>query len=64
MGSKATDVRALLDRLFRVATDKGWASEALVYNQLAEEWPHLLERARTPNDASAEPATGDLFAQV
>jgi putative DNA methylase len=63
MGAKATDARALLDRLFRIATDKKWAAEALVYNQLAEEWPHLLQRART-TEAAARPATGDLFAEV
>jgi putative DNA methylase len=57
-----TDTRALLDRLFRIATDKGWAQEALVYNQLAEEWPHLLERARAPELRRAKQATADLFA--
>jgi putative DNA methylase len=45
MGPRAADARALLDRLFQIATDKGWAQEALVYNQLAEEWPHLIEQA-------------------
>jgi putative DNA methylase len=64
MGPRLTDARALLDRLFRIATDKGWASEALVYNQLAEEWPHLLERARAPEATHGKPATGDLFAQA
>jgi putative DNA methylase len=64
MGPLATDARALLDRLFRIATDKGWASEALVYNQLAEEWPHLLERARAPEEARAELLTGDIFTQA
>lgn len=28
-------------RLFEIATQKGWAAEALVYNALAQEWPHL-----------------------
>lgn len=63
MGARASDARALLDRLFRIATEKGWASEALVYNQLAEEWPHLLERALAPEATRVEPETGDLFAR-
>lgn len=60
MGARATDTRALLDRLFRIATEKGWASEALVYNQLAEEWPRLLDRA--PAVKPATPDALDLFA--
>ncbi|TPJ27152.1 DUF1156 domain-containing protein [Mesorhizobium sp. B2-8-3] len=62
MGPKATDARALLDRLFQVATDKGWAQEALVYNQLAEEWPHLLERSTNIFNEVRPAETGDLFA--
>jgi putative DNA methylase len=61
MGATAADARALLDRLFRIATDKSWAAEALVYNQLAEEWPHLLERA-AKQEQPAEATTSDLFA--
>ncbi|BCG98800.1 hypothetical protein MesoLj131b_08000 [Mesorhizobium sp. 131-2-5] len=61
MGPKAADARALLDRLFRIATDKGWASEALVYNQLAEEWPHLLDRSANISDDLGPATTGDLF---
>ncbi len=41
MGSKAADARSLAYRLFQIATDKGWAAEALVYNELAAEWPRL-----------------------
>jgi putative DNA methylase len=41
MGPKAADARALSYRLFQIATDKGWAAEALVYNELAAEWPRL-----------------------
>ncbi len=43
MGNRAEEARALAYRLFDIATQKGWAAEALVYNQLAEEWPRLLE---------------------
>ncbi|MGN6772553.1 MAG: DUF1156 domain-containing protein [Rhizobiaceae bacterium] len=63
MGPKATDARALLDRLFQIATNKGWAQEALVYSQLAEEWPHLLDRtANISDELRSESTTGDLFA--
>lgn len=41
MGTKAADARSLAYRLFQIATDKGWAAEALVYNELAAEWPRL-----------------------
>ena len=41
MGAKADDARALAYRLFEIATQKGWANEALVYNELAQEWAHL-----------------------
>lgn len=41
MGPKAADARSLAYRLFQIATDKGWAAEALVYNELATEWPRL-----------------------
>ncbi|MER9240678.1 DUF1156 domain-containing protein [Mesorhizobium sp. M0633] len=61
MGPKAADARALLDRLFRIATDRGWAAEALVYNQLAEEWPHLLDRSANISDELRTATTGDLF---
>lgn len=45
MGSKAEAARALAYRLFEIATKKGWAAEALVYNELAQEWPKLEELA-------------------
>jgi putative DNA methylase len=60
MGPRAPDARALVDRLFRVATEKGWSAEALVYNQLAEEWPHLLERAGDAQLGTVAPAQAEL----
>jgi putative DNA methylase len=45
MGQRAEDARALAYRLFEIATKKGWASEALIYNALAQEWPRLAEMA-------------------
>jgi putative DNA methylase len=62
MGPKARDSRLLAERLFLISTQKGWASEALVYNQLAQEWAHL-EDITTGVDASGrlgEPAQGSL----
>jgi len=47
MGAKAAAARTLAYRLFEIATQKGWNQEALVYNELAQEWPHLEELAST-----------------
>jgi putative DNA methylase len=41
MGDMARDLPMLAGRLFQIATDKGWAQEALVWNELATEWPRL-----------------------
>lgn len=46
MGPKAAEARALAYRLFEIATNKGWAAEALVYNELAQEWPRLEDLAQ------------------
>ena len=51
MGPKAEEARALAYRLFEIATNKGWAAEALVYNELAQEWTKLEDRAATLDDA-------------
>lgn len=45
MGPKGAEARTLAYRLFEIATNKGWASEALVYNELAQEWPKLEDLA-------------------
>jgi putative DNA methylase len=47
MGRKAEDARALAYRLFEIASQKGWSAEALVYNELAEEWRNLEDLAET-----------------
>jgi putative DNA methylase len=47
MGPKAADARALAYRLYEIASQKGWAAEALIYNELAREWPKLEELAAT-----------------
>jgi hypothetical protein len=46
-GPKAADARALAYRLYEIASQKGWAAEALIYNELAQEWPKLEELAST-----------------
>jgi putative DNA methylase len=56
MGPKAADARALAYRLFEIATQKGWAAEALVYNELAEEWPKLEDLAGGLGTANASAA--------
>jgi putative DNA methylase len=54
MGPLAEAARALAYRLFEIATQKGWAAEALVYNELAQEWPRLEDLA--PKVAARGPA--------
>jgi putative DNA methylase len=54
MGPKSEEARSLAYRLFEIATKKGWAAEALVYNELAQEWTKLEDRAATlDNDRRA-----------
>jgi putative DNA methylase len=53
MGSKAADARALAYRLYEIASQKGWAAEALIYNELAQEWPKLEDLASTVSTHSA-----------
>jgi putative DNA methylase len=61
MGPKAADARALAYRLYEIASQKGWAAEALVYNELAQEWPRLEElaqnRGRADRTVGAEQPT-------
>jgi putative DNA methylase len=45
MGPKSEEARALAYRLFEISTQKGWAAEALIYNELAQEWPKLEDLA-------------------
>ncbi|WP_205216010.1 hypothetical protein [Acidibrevibacterium fodinaquatile] len=57
MGPKAEDARALAYRLYEIASQKSWATEALVYNELAQEWAHL-------EDLAARTGVRDLFGEV
>lgn len=62
MGPKAEEARKLAYRLFEIATQKGWSAEALVYNELAQEWPKLEDlAARTAEARPATPAQASLF---
>jgi putative DNA methylase len=61
MGPKAADARALAYRLYEIASQKGWAAEALIYNELAPEWPKLEGLVST---ASARSATADAQASL
>ena len=58
MGSRAEDARALAYRLYEIASQKGWAAEALVYNELAQDWTNLEDQAARYQQASPMP---DLF---
>ena len=58
MGPKAEEARALAYRLFEIATAKGWAAEALVYNELAQEWTKLEDRAATLGEAGQPGGSG------
>jgi putative DNA methylase len=55
MGSRAEAARALAYRLYQIAHDKGWAAEALVYNELAQDWTQLEDRAARLADAGLSP---------
>ncbi len=61
MGPKAEEARALAYRLFEIATNKGWASEALVYNELAQEWTKLEDLAARSQGPPALPAQLELL---
>lgn len=62
MGPKAAEARALAYRLFEIATQKGWAAEALVYNELAQEWPKLEDLASSADvRVSENTAQAELF---
>ncbi len=62
MGPKAADARALAYRLFEIATQKGWAAEALIYNELAQEWPKLEDLASSEqSQATTATAQAELF---
>jgi len=62
MGPKAAEARALAYRLFEIATQKGWAAEALIYNELAQEWPKLEDLASSAqSQETTATAQAELF---
>lgn len=64
MGRMAADARTLAYRLFEIATKKGWAAEALVYNELAEEWPHLEDLVPSPAARGGAAVQRDMFGEL
>jgi putative DNA methylase len=64
MGRMAADARTLAYRLFEIATKKSWAAEALVYNELAEEWPHLEDLAPNAAARGGASAQADMFQEL
>jgi putative DNA methylase len=61
MGPKAEDARTLAYRLYEIASQKGWAAEALVYNELAQDWTQLADQAAR---YQLPPPMPDLFGVV
>jgi putative DNA methylase len=61
MGSMAEAARLLTYRLHEIASQKGWASEARVYNELAQDWTQLEDQAARYQQAPPMP---DLFGVV
>jgi putative DNA methylase len=64
MGRMAADARTLAYRLFEIATKKNWAAEALVYNELAEEWPHLEDLVPNISARVGGPAQSTMFKEL
>lgn len=56
MGPAGDQARKLAYRLFEIATQKGWSQEALIYNELAQEWPHLEEAGTRVSQSNIKPA--------
>lgn len=56
MGPSSDQARKLAYRLFEIATQKGWSQEALVYNELAREWPHLEDAGARVAPSTIKPA--------
>lgn len=59
---EAEDARALAYRLYNLADRKGWASEALLYNNLVTAWPQIAgqAKARRRYDEKTDQTTLDL----
>lgn len=60
MGPRGAEARALAYRLFQIATTKGMTAEALVYNELAQEWPKLEDLAGNLGTAVGAVRQGSL----
>ena len=60
MEHRSSEALLLCGRLFQIATEKGWSSEALVYNELASEWPRLEALAGELASNAPKPAQAAL----
>lgn len=60
MEHRSSEALLLCGRLFQIATDKGWSAEALVYNELASEWPRLEALAGELASNAPKPAQATL----
>ena len=58
LGGDGDRARQLAYLLYQKANDRGWASEAGVYNSLITAWPGLRAGAASVADAVAAAATG------
>lgn len=56
MGPAGDQARKLAYRLFEIATQKGWSQEALIYNELAQEWPRLEDASTRVAQSTTGPA--------
>ena len=61
MGPKAEEARKLAYRLYEIASQKGRAAEALVYNELAQDWANLENQAAQYRQPPPMP---NLFGEV
>lgn len=60
MEHRSSEALLLCGRLFQIATEKGWSAEALVYNELASEWPRLEALAGELASNAPKPAQAAL----
>jgi putative DNA methylase len=60
MEHRSSEALLLCGRLFQIATDKGWSAEALVYNELASEWPRMEALAGELANNAPKPAQATL----
>lgn len=60
-GSYAESAKALIYRLFSIADRKGWAKEALAYNNLITAWPEVMGKVNEIRSQLSSGKQMDLF---